>query len=102
MGQTTFKSLFLPPTTEALTLKSTALLSVTWATLQMSPWFEDRLQIGEERVLFCSRRTFRVPMVEPYMWYQNWRHLPLVDLNGGLTSQALCPFERGEEVSMYK
>ena len=75
---------------------------VTWATFQMlvslpvllHTLFNDQ----ELRLVY----TLSVPMVCPYMWYQNCRHEPLVAGYRGLSRRALdpCVMELGD-TSVY-
>lgn len=89
-----------------LTWKSFVLAIGTDAALHAWPLFPDNDQITDSAVeMFPAEyfiRTFSVPILAPYMWYQKRRHrLVFVIGNRSLIYLALSPGILGEEDSMY-
>jgi len=68
------------------------------------PALPDRIQSGEPSVglvVFLTAYTLSVPMVVPYMWYQNDMHWPSCWLSDGVHRRATSPGLRAPDASMY-
>lgn len=74
-----------------------------WADFHWFPWFPLRVQSRVLEETFLDTYTFNVPIVRPYMWYQNLKHLIEIPVGAweALLSWAFWPRLRGALVSIY-
>lgn len=70
----------------SLTLYGWRLMTVRMLCLQMLPCVFDRIHISV-RFEPCCRKTLSVSTWAPYMWYQNFKHIPVAFVG-------VCPKKR--------